>query len=210
VARHIEIFRSVIRPGHEIAVVAPGQSHFLLVAAEHIGPEGRIHVFEPRVHRRKLIEMDLAEKVPQTPVIFYDSLPALGSEIEIANENYLNETTPLAWGRSRISRKIQTRSLDNMRFDNISGIFIFTPMVTDLVTRSAREFLTKTRCPIVSGPMGSLEQVKSSAEALRGMEFQIFAEDVGQSNGKNNNMITLAIDNSVKINPGTMKRVVLG
>jgi len=210
VARHIEIFKAVIRPGNEIAVVAPGQSHFLLIAAEHIGPEGRIHVFEPRVQRRKLIEMDLAEKVPQTPVVFYDSLPALGSEIEIANENYLNETTPLAWGRSRINRKIQTRSLDAMRFDNMSGIFIFTPMKSEVVTQSARSFLKKIRCPIVSGPLGSLEHVKSSAEALRGMEFQIFADDLGPSDGGKHNMITLAIDNGVKIDAGRMKKLVLG
>ena len=209
VARHIEIFKAVIRPGNEIAVVAPGQSHFLLIAAEHIGPEGRIHVFEPRVQRRKLIEMDLAEKVPQTPVVFYDSLPALGSEIEIANENYLNETTPLAWGTSRIGRKIETKSIDSMNCQNLSGIFIFAPMQSEIVTMSARSFLTKTRCPIVSGPMRSLDQVKLSAEALSGMGFQIFADDLARTDGGKQNIIIMALDSGVKVSAGAMKRVVL-
>jgi hypothetical protein len=208
VARHIDMAKLLTKPGGTVVVVAPGQSQFSVALVEHIGPDGLVHIFEPRPQRRTLIAMDLLEFAPQTPVFWHETLPAKAKNIEVAIEEPLGETTPLLWGHSRVQRSIQAMSIDALELPLLSALFIFAPMPCRVAIQSALATLARTKAHVVCGPLERLDDVRDIAEMLQPVGYQCWVDHIEQR--PDGAMLLIAVPDTIKVQAVGMKRVVLG
>lgn len=207
VARHIDMAKLLAKPGGTAVVVAPGQSQFTVALAEHIGPDGRLHLFEPRPYRRTLIAMDVLEFAPQTPVYWYETLPAKAKNIEVAIEEPLGETTPLLWGSSRVQRSLQALSIDALGLSVLSALFLFAPMPYRVAIQSAQETLAKTKAHIVCGPIERIDEVRDIVETVQPLGYQCWVDYIEQR--ADGAMLLIAVPDSMKVQAVGMKRVVV-
>ncbi len=208
VVRQTEMARALVKSGGVAVVVAPGQSQFAVALAEHLGAEGRIHCYEPRPYRRTLIAMDLLERAPQTPVQWYDTLPATARQVAIAMEEPLGETTPLLWGRSRVQRQIQALPIDALELPVLSVAFLFAPMNFRAALQSARATLDRTKANVVCAPIQSLEDVRGIAGELIPLGYQCWVDYIeGRPDGA---MLLIAVPQTITLQAVGMKRVQLG
>ncbi len=207
VAGQIDVSRLLVKPGGTVIVVAPGTSRFPVALAQHVGSEGKIHFFEPRPHRHTLIAMDLLERVPQTPVQWYETLPAPAKNIDLAIEEPLGETTPSLWGSSRVQKRLPAVTIDSLELPILSAIFMFAPMIFRVAIQAAKATLMRTKAHIVCGPIERLEDVRGIAEELQGLRYQCWVDYIeGRPDGA---MMLVAIPDHLNVQAAGMKKVVL-
>ncbi|MBM3204159.1 glycosyltransferase family 9 protein, partial [Candidatus Woesearchaeota archaeon] len=207
VVRQVEVSKQLVRAGGTAIVIAPGQSRFAISLADQIGPEGKLYLFEPRPYRQTLIAMDLLEKVPQTPVVWHQTLPAPAKNIDLAIEEPLSETTPLLWGSSRINRRLPALPIDALELPFLSAIFMFTPMIFRVAIQSARATLLRTKASLVCGPIEKIDDIRSLAEDLQALRYQCWVDYIeGKPDGA---MLLVAVPDHLNVQAAGMKKVVV-
>lgn len=202
-ARASEMARTLLRPGHEAVLAAPGQSRLALAVARRLGADGTLHLYEPRPERRALIAIDLLDHAAATRVRWHDAVPLPGGSATLPDEDPLSETSPAAWGNTPRTRSVPAAAIDTLALETLGALFVLAPLPFLKVLESASATLARTRAAVVCAPLAQDADLRQLAEFLIPRAYQCWVDTVGGAK------LLLALPAEAKVNAPGLKRIVL-
>lgn len=203
--RLMDVLDILINPGTTNVLVMPGRSQLPMKMTQKMRHGGELHIYEPRVERAGLIQVDLLENSYGTVVHNHDTLPVDMERLELPIEEPLNETNPARWSRNRVRRVLQPSTIDGLNLDKCHNIVMLQPTNFLSVLHAARKTLERDHPNIACAPIIGLGPLREIAKFLRDVQYQCWIDRI--EGAETEVFMLLGLPEHIKVNAVGMQKI---
>ena len=203
----IDAAEALVNPGTTSVLVTPGRSRLPMAMTKKMRHGGQLHIYEPRVERAALIQVDLLENNYGTVLHNHDTLPLDVERVELPIEEPLNETNPAAWSTNKVRRNLQITTIDSLELEKCHNIFILKPAEFLHVLRSAKATIERDAPHIVCAPFFGLDMLREVVKFLHPYKYQCWLDRI---DGPTSDVfMMMAIPDHIQVNASGMQKIEL-
>jgi hypothetical protein len=203
--RIMDVVDTLVNPGTTNVLVTPGRSHLPMKLTQKMRHGGELHIYEPRIERAGLIQVDLLENNYGTVVHNHDTLPIEAERLESPIEEALNATNPAYWSKNRVRRVLQPSPVDSLNLEKCHNILMLQPADFLQVLTAARMTLERDHPNIVCAPFFGVDVLREVAKFLHGLKYQCWADRI--EGGSSDVFMMLAFPEHITVNASGMQRI---
>ena len=203
--RLMDMVETLINPGTTNILVTPGRSHLPVKLTQKMRHGGELHIYEPRVERAGLIQVDLLENNYGTVVHNHDTLPIDVERIELPIEEALNATNPGQWSKSRVRRVLQPSTVDSLALEKCHNMIMLQPVNFLQVLTAARETLERDHPNIACAPFFGVDVLREVARFLHGLKYQCWVDRI--EGASSDVFMLLSLPDHINVNAAGMQKV---
>lgn len=205
--RLIEMVETIVNPGTTNVLVTPGRSHLPMAMTRKMRHGGQLHIYEPRVERAALIQVDLLENNYGTVLHNHDTLPMNVERVELPIEEPLNETNPALWSTNKVRRNLQITSIDSLELEKCHNLVMLRPAEFLSVLQSARSTIEKDTPNIVCAPFFGLDILREVVKFLVPYKYQCWLDRI--EGPASETYMMLALPDHIKVTGAGMQKIEL-